>query len=86
MRLAVSSRIARKASVAYNQCHRGRRLASGVLYESCRPRDDPFGITAMRTRPRLKKARKERFGRCSKCGKQYHKHDVRCVTCARVLK
>ncbi len=40
----------------------------------------------MQTRPRKKKARKNRYKRCPKCNKQVRLHQVRCRTCHQVLK
>ncbi|HZY90455.1 MAG TPA: hypothetical protein VFE78_36875 [Gemmataceae bacterium] len=40
----------------------------------------------MQTRPRKKKARKNRYKRCPKCDKQVRLHQVRCRTCHQVLK
>jgi hypothetical protein len=39
----------------------------------------------MQARPLLKKARKTRYSRCRKCGKQLRKHQVRCKTCHLLL-
>lgn len=38
----------------------------------------------MQARPRKKKVRQSRFGRCPKCQKQIRKHKVRCTTCHRL--
>lgn len=40
----------------------------------------------MPLRPRIKKVRQARFGRCPKCGKVTRPHTKRCRTCHRLLK
>ena len=40
----------------------------------------------MQARPMIKSARKSRYTRCQKCGKQLRRHTVRCKTCHLLLK
>jgi hypothetical protein len=40
----------------------------------------------MSLRPRKKKVKRSRFGRCPKCNKQVRIHQKRCRTCHQALK
>jgi lipopolysaccharide biosynthesis regulator YciM len=61
-------------------------MVRALVVDTGRRRAPAVEDAAVQARPMIKSARKSRYTRCQKCGKQLRKHTVRCKTCHLLLK